>query len=58
VRASAILVEAATFGPAPSSLLAVGGLAAAAIPAHLVKYGDDLALALTAAARGASPRSR
>jgi uncharacterized protein (DUF58 family) len=58
VRASTILVEAATFGPAASSLLAVGALAAANIPAHLVKYGDDLALALTAAARGASPRSR
>ena len=48
VRASAILVEPETFGPAPSSLLAVSGLVAAGIPAHLVKYGDDVAGALAA----------
>ena len=49
VRASVVLVEPETFGPAPSSLLAVSGLVAAGIPAHLVKYGDDLAAALAAA---------
>lgn len=58
VRVSAILVEAATFGQAPSSLLAIGALAAAGIPAHLVKYGDDLALALTEAARAGALRNR
>lgn len=46
VRASAILVEPETFGPAPPSLLTVSGLVAAGIPAHLVKYGDDIAAAL------------
>lgn len=54
VRASAILVEPETFGPAPSSLLAVSGLVAAGIPAHLVKYGDDLAAALAAHAAAGS----
>jgi uncharacterized protein (DUF58 family) len=49
VRVSVVLVEPETFGPAPSSLLAVSGLVAAGIPAHLVKYGDDLAAALAAA---------
>lgn len=61
VRASAILVEPETFGPAPSSLLTVSGLLAAGIPAHLVKYGDDVAAALAASAGGgavgAAPRA-
>jgi uncharacterized protein (DUF58 family) len=48
VRATAILVEQETFGPAPSSLLAVSGLVAAGIPVHLVKYGDDVAATLVA----------
>jgi hypothetical protein len=46
VRASAVLIEPETFGPAPSSLLAVSGLVAANVPVHLVKYGDDIAAAL------------
>ncbi|MGI9252154.1 MAG: DUF58 domain-containing protein, partial [Thermomicrobiales bacterium] len=36
VRSSVILIEPDTFGPAPSSLLTVSGLAAAGIPVQLV----------------------
>ena len=43
VRVSAVLIEPATFGPGPSSLLIVSALAAAGIPAHLVKYGEPIA---------------
>ena len=57
VRATAILVEPETFGPAASSLLAVSGLAAAGIPALLVKYGDDIAGAL-ATPNGGVPAPR
>jgi uncharacterized protein (DUF58 family) len=46
VRSSVILVEPDTFGPAPSSILTVSGLASAGIPAHLVKFGDDIAASL------------
>lgn len=52
VRATAVVVEAETFAPAPSALLAVGGLAAANIPVHLIKYGAPLAAALAGAVRG------
>lgn len=45
VRVSAVLIEPATFGAAPSSLLTVGGLTAAGIPAHLVKYGEPISSA-------------
>jgi uncharacterized protein (DUF58 family) len=45
VRVSAVLVEPDTFGPAPSSVLIVSALAAAGIPAHLVKYGEPIARA-------------
>jgi hypothetical protein len=45
VRVSAVLVEPETFGPAPSSVLIVSALAAAGIPAHLVKYGEPIARA-------------
>ncbi len=48
VRASAIVVEADTFGPAPSSLLVVSGLLAVGVPTHLVKCGDDVGAALAA----------
>lgn len=59
VRASAVLIEPDTFGPAPSSLLAVGGLLAAGVPTTLVKYGDELARALAAATpQGAVPGRR
>jgi uncharacterized protein (DUF58 family) len=46
-RTTAIVLEAATFGGADPPLLVVGALAAAGIPAHLVKFGDDVSLALT-----------
>ncbi len=51
VRATAVLVEAETFAPAPSALLVVGRLVAAGITTHVVKYGDELAGALS----GTSP---
>ena len=47
VRASAVIVEPATFGAAPASLLVVSNLAAAGVPTHLVKYGDNIAAALS-----------
>ena len=53
-RAAAIVLEAATFGEADSPLLVVGALAATGIPAHLVKFGDDISAAL-AAPRGMIP---
>jgi hypothetical protein len=43
VRVSAVLIEPGTFGSAPSPLLMVSALAAAGIPAHLVKYGEPIA---------------
>src|ERR1700736_2302021 len=48
VHSSAVLVEAATFGPAPSTLLLVSSLAAAHIPTYLVKRGDRLEQSLSA----------
>jgi uncharacterized protein (DUF58 family) len=42
VHTTAVLVEAATFGTAPSTLLLVSSLAAAHIPAYLVKRGEPL----------------
>lgn len=45
VRASAVLIEPETFGGGPSSLMTVSALAAAGIPAHLVKYGEPIARA-------------
>src|SRR5712692_8194517 len=50
VHSSAVLIEAATFGSAPLTLLLVSSLAAAHIPTYLVKRGDRLEQAL------ASPR--
>jgi uncharacterized protein (DUF58 family) len=50
VHTTAILVEAATFGQAPSTLMLVSSLSAAHIPTYLVKRGDALDQAL------ASPR--
>jgi uncharacterized protein (DUF58 family) len=52
VRGTAILVEPETFGQAPSSLLAVSGLAAAGIPTHLIKYGDTISEALSMPSAG------
>jgi uncharacterized protein (DUF58 family) len=50
VRVSAILIEPETFGAGPSSLLTVSGLAAARIPAFLVKYGEPIAHAFSSPA--------
>jgi uncharacterized protein (DUF58 family) len=50
VHSSAVLIEAATFGAAPLTLLLVSSLAAAHIPTYLVKRGDRLEQSL------ASPR--
>ena len=48
VRVSAVLIEPETFGAHPSSLLTVSALAAAGIPAHLVKYGEPVGRAFSA----------
>jgi uncharacterized protein (DUF58 family) len=48
VRGAAVLVEPETFGPAGSSLLVVSDLLAAGVPTHLVKYGEEIAAALSA----------
>jgi uncharacterized protein (DUF58 family) len=47
VHTTAVLIEAATFGQAPSTLLLVSSLAAAHIPMYLVKRGDHLQHALS-----------
>jgi uncharacterized protein (DUF58 family) len=47
VRTTAVLVEAATFGTAPSTLLLVSSLAAAHVPIYLIKRGDRLEHALS-----------
>jgi uncharacterized protein (DUF58 family) len=47
VHTSAVLVEAATFGPAESTLMLVSSLAAAHIPTYLVKRGERLDHALS-----------
>jgi uncharacterized protein (DUF58 family) len=55
VHTTAVLIEAATFGPAPSTLLLVSSLAAANVPTYLVKRGQRLDQALAGphmAARG------
>jgi uncharacterized protein (DUF58 family) len=58
VHTSAVLIEAATFGTAPSTLLLVSSLAAAHITTYLVKRGDRLEYALSSprvAMRGYRP---
>jgi uncharacterized protein (DUF58 family) len=47
VHSTAVLIEAATFGHAPSTLLLVSSLAAAHITTYLVKRGDSLEHALS-----------
>jgi uncharacterized protein (DUF58 family) len=47
VHTNAVLVEAATFGHAPSTLLLVSSLAAAHIPTYMVKRGERLEYALS-----------
>ena len=61
VHTNAVLIEAATFGKAPASLLLVSSLAAAHVPTYLVKRGQRLDHALAAPrlhARGAAPWQR
>jgi uncharacterized protein (DUF58 family) len=48
VHTTAVLIEAATFGPAETPLLLVSSLAAAHIPTYLVKRGERLDHALSA----------
>jgi uncharacterized protein (DUF58 family) len=48
VHSTAVLIEAATFGQAPSTLLLVSSLAAAHIATYLVKRGEPLGHALSA----------
>jgi uncharacterized protein (DUF58 family) len=58
VKTTAVLIEAATFGAAQSTLLLVSSLAAAHVPTYLVKRGDRLDHALSTprlAARGYIP---
>jgi uncharacterized protein (DUF58 family) len=52
VHTTAVLVEAATFGSAPSTLLLVSSLAAAHIDTYLVKRGDRLDVALSSPRAG------
>jgi uncharacterized protein (DUF58 family) len=58
VQVAAVLIEPETFGQEPSSLLIVSALAAAGIPAHLVKYGEPVARAFAgmASSFARSPR--
>jgi uncharacterized protein (DUF58 family) len=53
VHTTAVLVEAATFAQAPSTLLLVSSLSAAHIPTYMVKRGDALEHALASPRLGA-----
>lgn len=57
VRTSVMLIEPATFATAPSSIFAIGRLAAAGIPTHMIKYGDDLSTSLAGQTGAGSARS-
>jgi uncharacterized protein (DUF58 family) len=46
VKATAIVVDPASFGPAPPVDAVVDGLISANVPVRVVKYGDDIATAL------------
>jgi uncharacterized protein (DUF58 family) len=52
VRTTAVLIEASTFGKAPSTLLLVSSLAAAHLTMYLVKRGDRLEHALSSPSAG------
>lgn len=56
IYTSAVVLEASTFGRAPSSLLLVSTLAAAAVPTYLVKRGERLDAALAQPHNGAPAR--
>lgn len=58
IPSAAILVEASTFGSAPSPLIAMSGLVAAGVQTHLVKLGDDISIALSGATGAGSHRGR
>jgi uncharacterized protein (DUF58 family) len=58
VRVVAVIVEAETFGPAPSALMTVSGLVAAGISAHLVKYGDAIGAALANGGKSGANRGQ
>jgi uncharacterized protein (DUF58 family) len=53
IHSSAVLIEASTFGRAPTSLVPLGTLAAANLPTYLVKRGTPIEAALAVAATGA-----
>ncbi|MFN8521991.1 MAG: DUF58 domain-containing protein [Chloroflexota bacterium] len=42
IRASAVLLEASTFGPAPGSLVVAAQAAASGIPTYLIKRGESI----------------
>lgn len=46
VRGSAVVLDGATFGPAPSSQAVLAALEVAAMPTYCVRRGDDLAAVL------------
>ncbi|HKG26440.1 MAG TPA: hypothetical protein VKB09_12390, partial [Thermomicrobiales bacterium] len=46
VKANAIVVDPASFGPAPSVAPVVDALHAGNVPVNVVRYGDDIATAL------------
>jgi len=58
VHASAVLVEASTFGRAPSVLMAASTLAAANIPTYLVKRGQPIQQELATPSMGGRPAWR
>ncbi|MEA2524408.1 MAG: hypothetical protein QOF73_1635 [Thermomicrobiales bacterium] len=49
VKATAIVVDPASFGPAPPVEPVVDALHSANVPVHVVRYGDDIATALAVA---------
>jgi uncharacterized protein (DUF58 family) len=58
IHSLGVLIEADTFGRAPSPLLLVSSLAAARIPAYIVKRGESMAQALAAPRVGVAGADR
>jgi len=52
IPAGAVVLEPATFGEAPASLLLIGALATCSVPSILVKRGDDVSRVLSGGWRG------
>ena len=46
VRTSAVVIDASSFGPAPSPQMVIARLAAHGVPTHIVRFGDDLTRSL------------